>query len=236
MVSQESKTSSQSRDLGPSEEGQEPSPRRGKKGASFSKKAKKRAPLDEVSLKDLALSYVARFATTGAKLESYLARKLRERGVAEDEDGRTRELDVPGLVSRLVELGYVDDAAYAASKSRDLTARGYGKRRVEQALWAAGVDEDVRADNAPDELVSRQAAAMLARKRRFGPYRLPPEGEGPEARRKMREKHLAAMLRAGHTYTHAGFIVDAAAIDEIEDWLAEAEAEAEETREEGGLW
>ncbi|MFW5633982.1 MAG: RecX family transcriptional regulator, partial [Erythrobacter sp.] len=66
-----------------------------------------------MSLRDLALSYAARFATTGAKLEAYLARKMRERGVAEDDDGRMVELDVPALVARLVELGDVDGLAVA---------------------------------------------------------------------------------------------------------------------------
>ena len=59
-------------------------------------------------------------ASTGARLEAYLARKLRERGVAEDADGRTAAIDVPALVARLVELGYVDDAAYARMRARDL--------------------------------------------------------------------------------------------------------------------
>ncbi|HEX6741396.1 MAG TPA: RecX family transcriptional regulator, partial [Sphingomicrobium sp.] len=38
------------------------------------------APLDEQRLDELALRYVGRFATTRAKLRSYLERKLRERG------------------------------------------------------------------------------------------------------------------------------------------------------------
>jgi len=105
------------------------------------KQKRKPRPLDATSLRDLALSYVARFSTTGAKLEQYCARKLRERGVAEDEDGRAVELDVKAMVTQFVELGYIDDDAYARSKSRDLTARGYGARRVEQALYAAGVDQ-----------------------------------------------------------------------------------------------
>ena len=81
-------------------------------------------PLNEAALRDLALSYAARFASTGARLEAYLARKLRERGVAEDADGRSAAIDIPALVARLVELGYVDDAAYARSRARDLGARG----------------------------------------------------------------------------------------------------------------
>ena len=216
---------------------------------------KKRAPLDQTALKDLALAYAARFATTGAKLEAYLARKIRERGVAPDEDGRVGELDVAGLTARLVELGYVDDDAYARAKSRDLTARGYGARRVEQALWAAGVDENVRGDHAPGEVESRRAAMLLAKKRRFGPYGSGfgddrgdaaggdfdgdldgdlerDAGDLREARRKMREKQVAAMLRAGHQYHHVGFILDANNVRDIEQWLEEAEAEAAQDADE----
>ena len=201
---------------------------------------KKSRPLDQTMLRDLALSYAARFATTGAKLEQYLARKIQTRGVAEDEDGRTRDLDVTGLVTQMIELGYVNDAAYARSRSRDLTARGYGARRVEQALWAAGVEEEVRERNAPGEAESRRAAILLAKKRRFGPFANSEsfehidedENGDPLERRKLREKQVAAMLRAGHQYDHVRFILDAAAIYEIDEWLAEAE-DAEEPGENG---
>lgn len=207
--------------------GPEASQRRSERPNTGARGAKKRRPLDETSLKDLALAYVARFSTTGAKLEGYLARKLRERGVAEDEEGRVRELDVTGLVDRLIELGYVDDDAYARAKSRDLTARGYGARRVEQALWAAGVEEQVREDHAPSEAESRRAAILLAKKRRFGPFGAFPEDEPNEARLKRREKQVAAMLRAGHQYSHVGFILDAASVRDVEDWLEEAEEDDE---------
>jgi len=211
MVSRESKTSSRCS-----------APKAGRR------KAKRSAPLDETALRDLALSYAARFATTAAKLENYLARKVREKGVAEDEDGRTRELDVTGLVTRLIELGYVDDDAYARSRSRDLTQRGYGKRRVEQALWAAGIEEQTRADHAPGEVASRKAAMMLARKRGFGPFgrrEFDEESEDQDARRKRREKQVAAMLRAGHVYEHVQFILEASQPSEVEDWVIEAEEE-----------
>ena len=224
MVSRESKTSPPVSGSRHPEGGDDARP----ESRKSAKKLQKSRPLDEVSLKDLALSYVARFSTTGAKLEGYLARKIRERGVAEDEDGRPCQLDVTAIVTRLVELGYVDDDAYAHAKSRDLTARGFGARRVEQALWAAGVEEQVRSDHVPGEAASRHAAVLLAKKRRFGPYGAPPEDdEASEQRHKRREKQVAAMLRAGHLYAHAGFIVDAATQDEIEDWLLEIEDDAD---------
>ena len=220
MVSRESKTSS------PGSENPEGPPHAGRR-----RKSKTSAPLDETRLRDLALAYVARFATTAAKLEAYLARKVRERGIAEDDDGRVRELDVTGLVSRLIELGYVDDDAYARSRSRDLTQRGFGKRRVEQALWAAGVEDETREAHAPGEAASRRAAALLARKRGFGPFARglaasdAHEEEDREAAHKRREKQVAAMLRAGHLYEHVRFILEAPEPEMVEDWVIEAEEE-----------
>jgi len=200
-------------------------------------KAGKRRPLDETSLRDLALSYAARYATTGAKVEAYLARKIRERGVTEDDGGRVRELDVTSLVAQLIKLGYVDDDAYARARSRDLTARGYGKRRVEQALWTAGVEEEVRGNHAPGEAESRRAAILLARKRGFGRFGHRIDPEAPvDVQRAAKEKQIAAMLRAGHDFGHVRFILDAASVDEIEDWLEEAEEDDAEDRQESGPW
>lgn len=225
-MSEESKTSSHGHENGSFP--QSKSLGKGRKAARgrSEHKPKKSRPLNETSLRDLALSYVARFATTGAKLEGYLARKLRERGIAEDEDGRAQTPDVAALVTQLIELGYVDDEAYARSKTRDLTARGYGARRVEQTLWAAGVDETTREETAPGEAAVRRAAIMLAKKRRFGPFGVRSnEDEPAEIAHKRRQKQVAAMLRAGHSFDHIAFILDAAGEDDIEEWLVEAEEE-----------
>jgi regulatory protein len=174
-------------------------------------------PLDESGLRDLALHYAARFATTGARLEAYLARKLRERGVVDE-----AAFDVPALVARLAELGYVDDDAYARMRARDLAARGYGARRVEETLRHAGVAQTIRQTHAPGESASRRAAALMAQKKRLGPFGAPPADSDPLARRKAHEKAVAAMLRAGHQYDHARFILAAGAPEDVDEWLAEA--------------
>ncbi len=179
-------------------------------------------PLTEANLRDLALHYAARFASTGARLEAYLSRKIRERGLAEDADGRVIAPDIPALVARLADLGYVDDDAYARMRARDLGARGYGGRRVEESLRHAGVAEPLRAAHAPGEAASRQAAALMARKRRLGPYGAAQEGGDPLSLRKAHEKAVAAMLRAGHQYEHVKFILAARATEDVEEWLAEA--------------
>ncbi len=201
-----------------------------KDARSRRRKPRVRKPLDAVTLRDLALSYVARFATSGAKLEAYLHRKIRERGVAggdDADDGEAPQLDVNGIVEQMIDLGYVDDEAYAKARSRDLMARGFGARRVNQALYAAGIDESIRGDQEPSQAAARRAVILLARKRGFGPF------SRKDVDPKSRDKHIAAMLRAGHDFAAARAIVDAESQEEIEEWLAEAE---EEESGETGLW
>ena len=156
-------------------------------------------PLNESRLQELALAYVGRFATTRAKLRFYLARKLRERGWSGD-----REPDLARIADRFAERGYVDDAAYALSKAQALTARGYGRRRVEQKLRVAGVDEEDGAaarDHAQNEQLA--AALRFAERRRIGPF-----GREKAADRSDREKAIAAMIRAGHSFGLARAIVE----------------------------
>lgn len=158
------------------------------------------------------MSYAARFATSRAKLEAYLQRKLRERGWAGE-----GEAPVSALAERLVTAGYVDDAAYARTKSGSLLRRGYGMRRVDQALGAAGIDEAVRGEVRPGEGVARRAALAMARKRGFGPF------GAAEPDRAAREKQIAAMLRAGHPLDSARELVDARSVEAAEDWAAQAD-------------
>jgi regulatory protein len=158
---------------------------------------KQRPPLNAAKLDELALHYVGRFATSKARLRTYLGRKIRERGWSDE-----REPDVAGITDRLARLGYVDDAAFAAARARSLTGRGYGARRVGAALHSAGIAEDDR--EAADELVEAEkvnSALRFAERRRVGPFAA--ERPSPEAR----EKAIGAMLRAGHRFALARAIV-----------------------------
>lgn len=177
---------------------------------------RKRAPkpLDSARLEELALSYVARFATSAAKLDGYLRRKLRERGWAGE-----GEAPVAALVERYVALGYVDDEAFARARTGSLLRRGYGQRRIAQALGAAGIGEEVRAEVQPDQSAQRRAALALAIKRRFGPF-----GDRP-ADRAAREKQVAAMLRAGHPLDSVRELVDAPSEAAAREWAGEGDDE-----------
>ena len=95
-----------------------------------------RPPLDEEALERLGLFYAGRYATTRAKLIAYLERKLRERGWA-----GPGEPPVERLADGFERLGYVNDRAFAQSRAASLGRRGYGERRVGQALKAAVIGE-----------------------------------------------------------------------------------------------
>jgi regulatory protein len=159
---------------------------------------KPRPPLTAAKLEELALYYVGRFATSRAKLLAYLGRKLRERGW--DGEG---EPPIEALADRMVRLGYVDDRAFALSKARSLSGRGYGERRVRQALQMAGIGEEDGADARDLAESEAMAAAMkFARRRSIGPF------ARQEPSPQERERSLASMIRAGHSFGIARMVID----------------------------
>ncbi|MFL6733678.1 MAG: regulatory protein RecX [Sphingomicrobium sp.] len=165
---------------------------------SARKPRRERPPLDQQALSDLALRYVGRFATTRSKLLTYLRRKLRERGWS-----GTSEPDLEAMVQRFVELGYIDDAGYALSKSRSLTGRGYGVTRVVQSLRIAGVEEEDGLEaRAHAEQQAVSAALRFAERKRIGPFAT------ASADPKARQRALATMVRAGHSFALSRAIVD----------------------------
>jgi regulatory protein len=161
-------------------------------------KANPRPPLDESKLEELALRYVGRFATTRAKLRAYLGRKVRERGWGGEHDP-----DFEALAERLAGLGYVNDAAFATAKARSLTNRGFGRRRVEDKLRQAGIDE---ADGEEAREIVQQeamaAALRFAERKRIGPF------SARICDRNEREKAIGAMIRAGHPLALARVIAE----------------------------
>jgi regulatory protein len=150
--------------------------------------SKPRPPLDSDGLERLALFYAGRYATTRAKLSQYLRRKLKERGWS-----GSGPPPVERLVERFSEAGFVNDRAFAEARTASLLRRGYGERRVSQALRGAGIEEaDSEAARAQAEEEGLEAALRFARRRRLGPFAdAPPDREA-------RQKAAAAMLRAGH--------------------------------------
>ena len=198
-------------------------------------------PLDAARLEEIALAYVARFATSAGKLRDYLRRKLRERGWegAPDEDAQILAMRgaacAEALIERFMAAGYVDDESFARGRAGRLLRRGFGRRRINEALGAAGIDGDLREAVMPGEGAQRAAALALARKRRFGPFGDIGSGQ-TNADPARRQKQMAAMLRAGHSMDAARAVLGAASAREAEIWAAEAQDEARDGEPDAGGW
>jgi regulatory protein len=175
---------------------------------SHSTQKKPAPPLDNRRLRDLALHYTGRYATTRAKLTAYLQRKIRDRGWKDGEP----YADLIEMVNGFAELGYVNDAAFADAKARSFVRRGYGARRLEQELHAAGI-EDPDAISAREETAAGAFASAdaFARRKRIGPY------ANDTASPEQKQKQLAGFMRAGHGFGLARRFVNAAPGEEVDD-------------------
>ena len=165
--------------------------------------------VDQRSLENAALYYLKRFPSSSANLRRVLARKVqraRAKGLEVDEAEAERLLDV--VVQRMIDAALVDDAAYARALSQSLFARGLSLRGIAHKLRLKGVPEE-EAERALARLreehedPERTAAFAFARRRRLGCYR------PLEQRRERREKDLAALARAGFSYSLARAVIDA---------------------------
>ena len=166
---------------------------------------KPRPPLDREGLERLALHYVGRYATSRAKVKSYLARKVKERGW----EGEAP--NIGALAERLSALGYIDDGAFATARAASLQRRGYGERRVREALRAAGIEEEDAADAKEQTRQGAvEAALRFAKRKRIGPY------AAAAADRETAQKAFAAMVRAGHPFEIVQQVLNACA-DDIPD-------------------
>jgi regulatory protein len=172
--------------------------------------AKTPRPLNPLKLRDLALRYVGRYATSQARLTAYLQRKVKERGWSDTE----KAPQIDDLTADFVRLGFIDDVAFAASRARALSQRGMGLRRVNDELRAKGISESDSIEARELAETERwQAADRFAKRKRIGPYAkvtAPPE---------LQQKQLQTFLRAGHGYEIAKKFVRAepGEVPEFED-------------------
>lgn len=152
------------------------------------------------SLHAAALSYLARYAATEAGLRAVLERRIDRwaRSVTGDRDavaGTVAALkqEARQIAARLAASGLVNDAEYAQSRAAGLLRSGRSRRAVTARLAAKGVSGDLaRAALPEDPDAELNAALVLARKRRIGPFR---RGDAPDMAGKRRE--MAMLARAG---------------------------------------
>jgi regulatory protein len=150
-------------------------------------------PPDARTLHDAALRHLARYGTTQAGLLRVLARRIdrwARAATAEPETIAACRAAAREVVSRLAQVGAVDDAAFAASRARSLARAGRSRRAIGAHLAARGVPSELTAALPDDPAAELAAALAYARRRRIGPFRQPPDPE-------QRMRDLGRLARAG---------------------------------------
>ncbi len=148
----------------------------------------RRGTLDQPGLRSLAITYVARYATSLGKLAAYLRRKLREQDWIGDSAP-----DIESLVEACVRNGFIDDSAFASARVTGLRAKGFGERRIHQALRQSGIaDELARNFAATDSESALRDALKLAARKRIGPFS---QGVADD---RQRMRWAGQLARAGH--------------------------------------
>jgi regulatory protein len=151
---------------------------------------KRPEPLDEARLRALALFYLGRYATSSGRLRAYLRRKIAEHGWADESDP-----PIDAVIDQCIQLGYVDDQAFAQARAATLIRRGYGPEKVKNSLRAAGVAHDQADQSSSMDNDARLVAALIfARRKRLGPF------SKSESGTEIRQKTVAAFIRAGHGF------------------------------------
>ena len=119
----------------------------------------------------LAMARALNFLGYRARSEREVRDRLRRYGYGEETVG--------GVIGRLEELGYLDDAKFARLAARE-KARKYGPRRVSVELRRSGVDGEIAREAVEEEFAGRSEleAAFSAAARRYNR-----EGSEAEARR-----------------------------------------------------
>ncbi|RKG73141.1 regulatory protein RecX [Corallococcus terminator] len=160
-------------------------------------------------LENAALHYLKRYAATVSQLKRVLMRRV-DRSVKFHGGDRAEAVGwVEALTQKLIRNNLINDGAYAETKAHSLRASGRSARVITQKLRMKGVAQELVQQKVAEATqdVSEDAAALIwARKKRLGPFR-----RDASTRADNRQRDLAALARAGFSFTIAKRVIDGTA-------------------------
>lgn len=154
-------------------------------------------PPSAADLREAALGYLARYASTETGLRRILGRRIEkwkrlQTEVSPEELAKLRET-ADQVVVNLVQGGILDDRQFAEAKGQSLRREGRSTRAARAKLLAKGVPAPLAQEAVPEDPVAELAAAvMTARRRHLGPFRHGDPGDADDTSRE-----LARLVRAG---------------------------------------
>ncbi len=193
-------------------------PERKDSGKSAARGRRRRGPRQATAkyLRNAALHYLDRYATSSAHLRRLLLAKVARSARAHGSDPQAGAAAVEALIAEFLGAGVLDDARYAEDRALILFRRGASARAIRGALLAKGVASELigpALERLGGEAAEPELAAALAYtlRRRLGPYR------SPQARAEMREKDLAALGRRGFGYELARRVIETRDVSALEE-------------------
>ena len=177
-----------------------------------SKQPRQRAPRKATPkyLENAALYYLSRYATSAENLRRVMMRKVLRSAKHHGTDVEDGAANIEAMIMRFLGAGLLDDGAYAKTRAESLYRRGNSARVIWGKLRQKGVEDDIISDALEALGVDLEdgqdpelaAAATLAKRRRLGQFATQKPTE------EQREKHLAALARAGFSYDIARRVLD----------------------------
>ena len=171
--------------------------------------------ITENSLRNIALYYLQRYASSKENLKAVLKRRVMRSARYHAIDIKEVSVWIEALVEQLDKSGLVDDQTYAEGRMWALFRLGVSPRNINQRLIQKGVNsglvQQVIAKLYTEILdPNLSAAKKLVKRRRLGPYRK------PNKRKELQDKDLAAVARAGYDFQTARKVIYAESIEKLE--------------------
>lgn len=160
--------------------------------------------IDAAYLRRAALHYIERYSVPTAQLQRVLLRKVERSCRHHELDPQAFRTMIDEIVASCVASGLVDDRRFAEARVQSLRRKGRSARAVAAGLAAKGVERGLVAEViAADDDAELDAARIAAKRKRLGPW-----SRGDRA--EQRQKHIAALARAGFSLAIARAVIDGA--------------------------
>ncbi|MEA1938082.1 MAG: regulatory protein RecX [Pseudomonadota bacterium] len=164
-------------------------------------------------LHNASLFYLERFASSAENLRRVLQRKVMRAAREHETDIDEADKWIEDEIIKLIRIGLLDDTAYTQMRIHSSRTSGASTSKIRAQLMQKGVDADlIDAELDEDDESERRAVFRYAQRRRLGPFRTK---RTPESDR----KDLAALARAGFSYSIARTITDADDTETLEKSL-----------------
>ena len=177
-------------------------------------------------LRNIALYYLGRYASSSANLRQVLHRRVQKSAYHhKDTHMQQASIWIDEIVADMIRMGYVDDKTYAINKAQSLHNRGTSLRTIYQKLLQKGLDKetiqhaidslgDEGAEN-PQQDTDLIAAIRYAKRRRIGVYRIKP----PTEPQKQHQRDFASLARNGFSPDICQKVMSAESADELDGLL-----------------